>query len=318
MHLSVNNKLKSLIKSWLLHLKNVKRYSEHTINAYATDIFYFLSFISQHYGDEKLDLGILKDLKTQDFRSWLAYRKSKDMLATSNARALSTIKSFFKYLADNIEFENQQIYNIKLSRPQKPLPKALTIDKALDSVKMIEHFINKGWVGIRDSAILHLLYGAGLRIGEVLSLTINDVSKLINSNDGPESIIIKGKGTKERLVPILPVIILALKKYCSLCPYDLSKGCLFKGIRGDNLNPNVFRSNLRNLKCSLGLPDFTSPHAFRHSFATHLLKEGGDLRTIQELLGHQSLSTTQRYTKVDVNRLADTFKKAHPRSKSKD
>jgi integrase/recombinase XerC len=315
MHLSVDNELKSLIKSWLFHLKNVKCYSEHTINAYATDIFYFLAFVSQHYEDEKLGIGRLKDLKTQDFRSWLAYRKSKDMLATSNARALSTVKGFFKYLANNMEFENQQIYNIKLSKLQKPLPKALTIDNALNSVKMIEHFANQGWVGLRDSAILHLLYGAGLRIGEVLSLTIKDVNKLINSNDNTESIIVKGKGNKERLVPILPSITLALKKYCSSCPYDLSNGCLFKGLRGDDLNPNVFRANLRNLKRSLGLPDFTSPHAFRHSFATHLLGEGGDLRTIQELLGHESLSTTQRYTKVDVNRLTDAFKKAHPRSK---
>jgi len=310
MQIQIQNDLKDTVKAWMEYLLKLKNYSKYTCNAYATDLFYFFSFLSTHFGGEKISLSLLTKLETQDFRAWLAKRKNNDLKITSNARALSTVKNFYKYLNTNKILDNKNVFNIKLNKVNRPLPKALPPESAIKAVEVIKSLSEKSWVGARDNAIMMLMYGAGLRIGEVLRLKLTDIPK--NHN---ELIRIMGKGKKERMLPLLPVIYEAIYSYMKLCPMDLEIGYLFKGLNGKDLNPDVFRASVRRLKIELGLPEYTSPHAFRHSFATHLLGNGGDLRTIQELLGHENLSTTQRYTKVDVANLTNAFKNFHPRNK---
>ncbi|MBA8666567.1 tyrosine recombinase XerC [Holosporaceae bacterium 'Namur'] len=310
MSVLISTELKSIVKDWISYLSNIKKYSKHTCNAYVTDLFYFISFISSCNGGEQVDLKLISALEVQDFRAWLAGRKNKDLKATSNARALSTLRTFYKYLSNQKIIENKNIFNIKINKVNKPLPKALLPKSAVEATKIIEILAKKDWVGARDTAILLLLYGAGLRISEVLSLKLCNIPK--NSN---EMLLIKGKGNKERFIPLLPKILDATNHYIKHCPYDISENEVFRGANGGVLNPDVFRQTIRSLKNTLGLPHYTSPHAFRHSFATHLLGSGGDLRTIQELLGHQSLSTTQRYTKVDAENMINSYKRFHPRSK---
>jgi len=303
--IGINPNFKLIIGSWLNHLKNNRKYSKHTIKAYITDLFYFLEFIVK-YTEEKASLRLISSLTVRDFRAWLAARNRDNHEQTSNARALSVIKSFFKYLKKFHGVDNQQILAIKLGAIKKPLPKALSIDKAVEASKAIAE-LSDTWVGQRDLALLTLIYGCGLRIGEALLLRKSDIPQ----NDNMP-IKIKGKGNKERVVPIMNYIIQEIEKYIKVCPHDLNDGVLFRGERGGNLNPDVFRSRLRNLRGYLGLPEHTTPHSFRHSFATHLLAGGGDIRTIQELLGHENISTTQRYTKVDAENLMLNYKTFHP------
>ncbi len=311
MNVSISADLKILVKDWVTYLSELRKYSKNTCNAYVTDLFYFMSFISNHHGGIQVDLKLLSGLEVQDFRAWLANRKKQDLKATSNARALSTLRAFYKYLNSQKITENKNIFNIKINKVNKALPKALLPKSAIEATKIIEILSKKDWIGARDTAIILLLYGSGLRIGEVLSLKLSDIPK---SCDG--MLIVKGKGNKERLVPILPEVLDAINSYINQCPYDTSEHGLFKGANGKLLNPDVFREAIRKLKNTLGLPHYTTPHAFRHSFATHLLGNGGDLRTIQELLGHQSLSTTQRYTKVDAENMMAAYRTFHPRSKN--
>ncbi len=309
MTIPVDNELQLLIKEWIDYLSLNKRYSKHTLRAYITDLFYFLKFFNQHFG-QAISLKLLEDLSVQDIRSWLAKRRQDEVKAVSNARAISVVKNFFKFLRRKKLICNEKIYNIKVPNKARPLPKALSQEAAIQFTESIESFADD-WVGKRDVAALLLMYGAGLRISEVLSLSLSDIPQ-----DGQEYMVITGKGKKQRQIPILPIISKALKEYIKECTFDLSaKAKLFIGKSGKLLNPNVLRARIRVARKALNLPDYTTPHAFRHSFATHLLSEGGDIRTIQELLGHSSISTTQRYTKVNASNLIKAFQKFHPTNK---
>ena len=305
--IKIAKELQILIEEWLSYLKDNLIYSGHTLDAYATDLFYFLSFIHTHY-QQSISIDMIANLSIQDFRSWLAARKRDNLKTTSNARSLSVIRSFYRYLKSKKDIDNKNVFAIKILKNNKSLPKDLPLESTIEATKIIETLPKQRWVGLRDKAILMLLYGCGLRISEVLSLNKNDF------RDSMASLIVKGKGKKDRMVPILPQVKSAVIDYMESCPYQMEDS-IFVGVGGKKLNPDVFRANLRGLKKSLGLPEYTSPHAFRHSFATHLLSQDVDLRTIQTLLGHKSLSTTQRYTKVDVSSLMSAYSNFHPKSK---
>jgi integrase/recombinase XerC len=253
----------------------------------------------------------LDKLKATDFRSFMAWRNASGLSRASMARGLSTLRNFFRFLERHDLAHNAAIGTMRTPRAQKSIPKALTERDALEAVSAIEKLAVERWIGKRDVALITLLYGCGLRISEALEL---------NRNEAPsgEAMTITGKGNKQRVVPLLAVVIEAIETYIDACPYTLSpEGPLFVGTRGKRLNPGVFQKQVRNLRHLLGLPETATPHAMRHSFATHLLSGGGDLRTIQELLGHASLSTTQRYTSVDAGRLSAVYNQTHPRARNR-
>ena len=305
--IAIDEKLRELVENWLEWLEHQKSSSLHTITAYQIDITNFLKFVSGHIGGQ-VNYNNLAELSVRDFRSWLANRSSEKFIATSTARALSVVRSFYRYIDKTEQIENPAIFHIRTPKLAKPLPKALHTEQAINSLELVGDSHKEEWTKLRDVALLTLIYGSGLRISEALAITPNDI------NIGTTSVIIKGKGNKERLIPILPQIIEAIEEYKKLCPHQLeSNEPLFRGSRGKALRPEIFQKEIRNLRISLGLPDTATPHAFRHSFATHLLASGGDLRTIQELLGHADLSTTQRYTKIDHERLLSAYKSAHPK-----
>jgi integrase/recombinase XerC len=249
----------------------------------------------------------LQQLETRDIRAWLASR-SQCFEAASTARALSTVKSFFRYLEKQEQVKNAAIFNIRGPRLKKALPRALAEGQAAEALQSIGQQHEEEWVNKRDVALLVLIYGCGLRISEALSLRCQDVPQ-------GDVLTITGKGNKQRQVPVLPAVKEAIQQYIASCPYPFTPlSPLFLGKRGKALDPAIFQLQLRKLRAALNLPESTTPHAFRHSFATHLLSAGGDLRSIQELLGHASLSTTQRYTHVDKARLLKAYKGAHPRA----
>jgi integrase/recombinase XerC len=306
MTVKIDKELSKVIVEWSQYLKLQRRYSSHTLKAYVTDLYYFLNFMHEHT-QEDINLELLKKLEIRDFRSWLASRKNNDLKSTSNQRALSVIRSFYKFLKTNNFFANNNIFAIKISKINKPLPKALNQEDMIKAINNVE-ITSDDWQGIRDMAIVMLIYATGLRISEALSISLQNLP----ANDS-DNLIIKGKGNKERLVPVLKKVIETIQTYIKCCPYDLSTGPIFKGKNGKKLNPDVFRKKIRDLRKLIALPEYTTPHAFRHSFATHLLSNGGDIRVIQELLGHQTISTTQRYTKVEAKTLMSDYKKFHPK-----
>lgn len=311
-HLPITPALGAILEQWERWLADVKISSQHTVISYKNDLSNFLIFMAGHLGD-KVGLRELEELEQKDIRAWLASRamvgtQENKYEASSNARALSSIKNFFRYLEKQGKCKNAAIFHIRAPKIKKSLPRALSEEQAKDAVKGIVSENAESWVNARDVALLLLIYGCGLRIGEALSLTYGDIPK-------GESIVVTGKGNKQRKLPVLPIVQVAIKEYVAECPYKFTAdGPLFWGLRGKTLDPGIFQRQLRALRNKLNLPDTTTPHAFRHSFATHLLSAGGDLRSIQELLGHVSLSTTQRYTHVDKNRLMAAYKNAHPRA----
>lgn len=298
--MKVDKQLRDIIEQWLLHLRDVKRYSRHTIRAYTNDLFYFLSFISQYMG-QVLTLALINELKLKEFRAYLASRKNRDIKATSNSRALSVIRTFYDYLKKNELSSNNEVYSIKMRKIQKPLPKALSIEDTMGALSKVQ-FNHDDWQGMRDRAVLFLLYGAGLRIHEALNLQMQDIR--------PGYLNILGKGGKERQVPLLKQVKAAIDDYIKVCPYFEGQH-LFYNSKAEPLTPDAFRYYLRKFNREVMLPDYASPHSYRHSFATHILGEGADLRSIQELLGHKSVSTTQRYTKVDVAGMINKYKQSY-------
>jgi len=301
----LGKEIKNLISRWLEYLRSEKRYSAHTLKAYEKDLRYFFSFMNEHTGEE-VTLATLTKLQLRDFRSYAAARKSLDAANSSTARNISAIKNFYRFLSREEGLENPAIRALRSPKKDKSLPKALSVEEAELAAKNIGEHEKEPWLKKRDLLLLLLLYGAGLRIAEALSLKRSDI-------ENRESFTIKGKRGKERLVPVLPIIHTALADYIKSCPVQISSDdYLFIGKRSKRLNPGVFQRHVRVLRNALGLPETVTPHAFRHSFATHLLAAGGDLRSIQELLGHASLSTTQRYTKVDPGRLFEVYSKTHP------
>jgi len=293
--------------AWRSWLAGERRVSGHTLAAYESDLQAFLAFIARHLGYPP-GLADLERLKPADFRSYLADRAAQGLARSSTARALSTLRGFFRFLDRRGLAHNAAIGALRSPRVPKSVPKALSEREALETVDAVADLSEEPWIADRDLAVLVLLYGCGLRIGEALALK-RQVAPL------GETLVVSGKGNKQRIVPVLPVVAEAVAVYLRACPFDPGPdGSLFVGVRGGPLNPGVVQRQMRRLRALLGLPETATPHALRHSFATHLLGGGGDLRTIQELLGHASLSTTQRYTEVDGTRLAAVHRSAHPRA----
>ncbi|MEQ8504989.1 MAG: tyrosine recombinase XerC [Rhodospirillales bacterium] len=297
---------------WLAH---ERRYSQHTLDGYRHDLAGFVAFLNAHLGTTP-DLGDIDGLKPLDFRAWLAELDRRGLSRTSIARALSCLRGFFRFLEKQGIARNSAIGALRTPRVPKSVPKALSIEEAFDLILTASEMADDDWVGQRDKALLMLLYGCGLRIGEALGLNREQAPGLFGN--GGDAMMVRGKGGKDRLVPVLPVVRDAIREYLDLCPYagdgDMP---LFLGARGGRLSAGVAQARVRDLRRLLGLPDTATPHALRHSYATHLLAGGGDLRTIQELLGHASLSTTQRYTDVDMARLSSVYENAHPRARRK-
>ncbi len=296
---------------WLAALSAERGLSAATVEAYERDTRQFLAFLAGHLGGAP-GLKDLADLRSLDFRAFLTRRRAGGAGARTLGRGLAGIRSFMRYLERSGLANAAAATTMRAPRQPKSLPKPLTASDARRVVDAKEQLHEEPWIAARNAAVLTLLYGCGLRIGEALSLTGEALR-----NRGEKSIAVTGKGSKTRMVPLLPVVFDAVDLYRRLCIYDLPAGePLFRGVRGGPLQPAVLQRDMRNLRSALGLPDTATPHALRHSFATHLLGSGGDLRTIQELLGHASLSTTQVYTGVDTARLLDVYRSAHPRAKT--
>ncbi|WP_428248081.1 tyrosine recombinase XerC [Ferrovibrio sp.] len=292
---------------WYDWLAKERRYSRHTLRGYGQDLARFFLFLSEHLG-EPATLKDLADLRTADFRAYLNRSRMDGLESTSIARQLSSIRGFFRRLQREGHAVPAAASLIRTPKLKQALPKPLSQAAARDVIDMAEASRDQPWLQARDAALLLLLYGAGLRIGEALGL---------NGADRPRgnSLTVTGKGNKQRVVPILPIVREAIEAYLQLCPYPQDAGApLFYGARGKRLDPAIVQKAMRDARRALMLPETATPHALRHSFATHLLGGGGDLRTIQELLGHASLSTTQRYTDVDAEALLNVYKTAHPRA----
>jgi integrase/recombinase XerC len=311
----VSNRLEAARAAWRDWLRSERRLAGHTLVAYEHDVANFLGFMTKYLGDTPT-LEQLSKLKPAEFRAWLAERAREGMARTSTARAFSSLRSFFRFLDKRGLAHNASIAAIQTPKLPRSVPKALSeadMTELLDTPADREREV---WIDLRDTAVLLLLYGAGLRIGEALGLAKGTVEELLKS--GRDTLSIIGKGNKTRLVPLLPQAIEALGAYRNACPYIKALGpgdAFFLGARGGPLDAAIVQKRVRDLRHQLGLADSVTPHALRHSFATHLLGAGGDLRTIQELLGHASLSTTQRYTDVDAARLSAVYRAAHPRAK---
>lgn len=294
---------------WLAQLKGVQGVSAHTIKAYSQDLRGFLTFIAQHRGGEVASVAQLTQVPLSDMRAWMAHARGNGLSARSLARALSAVKSFIAWAADQNGSDASAALSVRSPKHQRKLPRPLSVDGARAVLDSVGDFAAEPWIAARDSAVVTLLYGSGLRISEALSLSGAD-------HPLPETLRILGKGGKLRLVPTLPATRAAVADYVRLCPFDLSAGApLFRGARGGALNPRLIALAMQRCRAALGLPASATPHALRHSFATHLLAAGGDLRAIQELLGHASLATTENYTAVDSARLMQAYRAAHPRQR---
>lgn len=295
------------LADWLDHMRALDGASANTLEAYRKDVTGFLAFISEHLG-ASTGRKTLASVTLSDMRAWMAHERGHGLSARSLARALSAVKSFYRWLSDQDGFDASAVLMTRAPKYTKKLPRPVTPEAASEMISTSETQARLGWVGARDSAVLTLLYGCGLRISEALSLTGAD-------HPLPEVLRITGKGDKERLVPVLPAARAAVEAYVALCPFPISADTpLFYGARGKALGPRAVQKATELARLQLGLPATATPHAMRHSFATHLLNAGGDLRAIQELLGHASLSTTQAYTAVDNERLMEVYERAHPRA----
>ena len=299
----VTTEVLGFINSWQNWLKNERRYSAHTLDAYLRDLSAFIKYFAEAYRRD-ISLKDLSKLTVREFRAYIATR-AKERGKTTLARNVSTLKNFFKWLDSNDILKNSAIGVVSIPRMPKIIPKSIDSD---DSFKVIATCVKdekKTWRGLRDASILLLLYGCGLRISEALNLNFGDI------NQDSDFLRIKGKGNKERIVPLFPLIWQKIHEYIQVCPFNFKHGApLFVGARGERLSPRIIQRRLENIRQELNLPDTLTPHALRHSFATHLLAEGTDLRSIQELLGHTTLSTTQRYTDVQTRILHKEYNEA--------
>ncbi len=295
-----------LMEHWLSHVTAIRGQSEKTINAYRRDVSGYLGFMTKHKGSA-LGKSALEAITITDMRAWMAHERRRGIAARSLARSLSAVKSFYRWLSEIHGLEVTSVLATRAPKFKAGLPHPVAASDAKTMIKTAEFQSVDGWVGARDTAVLTLLYGCGLRISESLDLAYNQAPL-------PEVLKICGKGNKERIVPVIPAARAAVDEYLRLSPhlYEVDTP-LFLGVRGKRLNPRHIQKIMEQVRLQLGLPSSATPHALRHSFATHLLEAGGDLRTIQELLGHASLSTTQAYTAVDQARLMEVYKKAHPK-----
>lgn len=298
--------LADAVLKWQNWLKIEKNVSPHTFRAYNADISQFITFLAKHNATE-VSLSHISGTTLTDFRSWLS-RKAMDGLASSSrARSLSGVKNFLTWLDKQGILHNASIKLVRTPKLPRKLPRPLEETQAMRLLDN-ENSLDKDWVTLRDQALFNLLYGCGLRIQEALGLNISNLPR-----DG--FLIVMGKGRKERQVPVLPIVEKTLATYRAVCPFaETSDRPLFVGEKGQRLHQGVAQKSMRDLRAFLNLPATATPHALRHSFATHLLQNGANLREIQELLGHASLSTTQRYTDVNAQELINIHKKFHPHS----
>jgi integrase/recombinase XerC len=307
MSLEISAACRDALQTWLDRQGALADASDHTLSAYRGDVAGFLSFMAAHRGGPQ-GLGALERITTPEIRAWMAQARGTGISARSLARKLSAVKSFYRWLAERENFDPTAVLTARAPKFQKKLPRPLAPDAARAVIDTVELQSQTPWVAARDAAVVTLLYGCGLRISEALGLT---------GADAPlgASLRILGKGQKERVVPVLPAARGAVDHYLNLCPYPKEPAApLFRGVRGGALNARNIQGVMAQVRMQLGLPATATPHALRHSFATHLLEAGGDLRAIQELLGHASLSTTQAYTAVDTARLMEVYDRTHPKA----
>ncbi len=292
------------IKAWENHLANEKRFSAHTVSAYMRDLSFFINYFADN--GESINLDFLASIDVREFRSFISHRAQKHLQKSSLAREISALKNFFKWLDIAHILKNSAISIISSPKPNKVLPKSVDSDDTLDIIMEAKKIASNDWQGLRDMAVLTLLYGSGLRISEALSLNYGD---FINADN---FLKIKGKGNKERVVPLLPIVKKHINSYIKAVAQSFNyNDALFIGARGDRLKPRIVQRQLQKIRSRLGLPDTVTPHALRHSFATHLLAQGTDLRSIQELLGHETLATTERYTDVKIETIKREYDKAY-------
>lgn len=307
MTLEISPAARDALESWLTAARALKGNSENTITAYRADVLEFIVFLTSHHAEPQ-GLAPLARVTTPDMRAFLAHLRGQGVGSRTMARKLSAVKSFYRWLAEREGFEPTAVMMARAPKFQKKLPRPLAEDAAKAMIDTVEMQAADSWIGARDAAVVTLLYGCGLRISEALGLRGRDLPL-------GESLRIVGKGGKERIVPVLPIARRALDTYLRLCPYDPEPDApVFRGKRGGALNPRLIQKVTETARLQLGLPATATPHAMRHSFATHLLAAGGDLRAIQELLGHASLSTTQAYTSVDEVHLMKVYAATHPKA----
>lgn len=309
MSLALSPALRDAIGNWLDRLAALDGAAANTVKAYRTDVTEFLAFLAGHNG-ESIGPARLARITQSDMRAWMAHERGHGTASRSLARKLSAVRSFTRWLAERDGFDPTAILATRAPKFQRKLPRPLSETAAREVIDLVGSFARADWVAARDIAVVTLLYGCGLRISEALGLTGAD-------HPLPETLRISGKGGKERIVPVLPAARKAVSNYVDLCPMaiaDEPDKALFRGARGGALNPRLIAGVMEKARAGLGLPATATPHAMRHSFATHLLAAGGDLRAIQQLLGHASLSTTQAYTAVDSTRLMEIYEEAHPRA----
>ncbi|EBA10181.1 tyrosine recombinase XerC [Sagittula stellata] len=307
MTLDISPAARTALADWLDHAKALREASDNTITAYRADVIDFIAFLTQHHAEPQ-GLAPLARVTTSDMRAWMAHLRRTEIGPRSMARKLSAVKTFYRWLADREGFEPTAVLATRAPKFQKKLPRPLSEEAARAMIDTVEIQSTTSWQGARDAAVVTLLYGCGLRISEALSLTGRHLPLT-------DSLRIVGKGNKERVVPVLPVARRAVETYLSLCPFPPERDvALFRGARGGPLNPRLIAKVTEQARMQLGLPATATPHAMRHSFATHLLHAGGDLRAIQELLGHASLSTTQAYTAVDQVHLMKIYDACHPKA----
>ncbi|WP_420397180.1 tyrosine recombinase XerC [Nioella sp.] len=298
---------RDLMEAWLADVGSLRGGSPATVTAYGADLRDFLAFQTGHHGAQ-LGLGPLRALGPRDMRAWMAAERGSGLGARSLARKLSAVKGFYRWWAERDGFDATAVLSTRAPKFQRKLPRPLSEPAAQELMERVGAQDARDWIAARDVAVVTLLYGCGLRISEALGLTasvlpLSDVLR------------IRGKGNKDREVPVLPAARRAVDRYAALCPHDLpADGPLFRAVRGGALGPRQVAKVVESARMQLGLPATATPHAMRHSFATHLLDAGGDLRAIQELLGHASLSTTQAYTAVDTARLMEVYRNAHPKA----
>jgi integrase/recombinase XerC len=297
-------------QAWLDYLSGEKRASRHTLDAYARDARFFLAFLAEHRG-APASAAMLTTLAPADLRAFMARRRASGVENRSLLRTLAATRSLMRFLEKQGLAKTDVFAALRAPKRPHALPKALTVAEARELVDPATRAgeTREPWIIARDAAALALLYGAGLRISEALS---------IDRDEAPigriDRVAIRGKGGKSRVTPVIEPVRRAIEDYIRLCPHELAGGPLFVGARGGRLSPRILQLAMERMRGALGLPDSATPHALRHSFATHLLGRGGDLRSIQELLGHASLSTTQIYAAVDKQRLLDAYRSAHPRA----
>lgn len=302
----IDRDLQKFVSEWLEFLAVQRKYSEHTLKSYKRDVENFIKFLNQHKG-ELVSIVILNSLKISDFRAWLASRTTDGLVARSNVRAVSSLKSLFAFLSEKRLVDMDAITLLKRPKIPKLLPKPIE-EKTIINFLNAEYFFESDlqWITNRDRALYYLLYCTGLRISEALNIKTKDIAP---------SMKIFGKGKKERIVLLLPVVIEKIKTYINTCPHDLNSGFLFLGLRGKKLLAPYVDARLEKLRLIYNLPDHASAHAFRHSFASHLIQNGADLRSVQDLLGHESLASTQIYTDINDYNILKIYEKSHPLAK---